>query len=250
MSNTVNEVNAINAISAINAIDKNSANSQIQLRQELAAGPAQGSANTKQGAATLTNLTNEINQTNLLTEISGGIVATNTNPLGISSGVNNNGSSSLLTELAAYGGIIGGVPNQAQNITVTPQPNTIQWEFQGLLDAMFRNASNGTGQLNQSQFANLVNQMDPHATSGVNSALLFSQLDPNGTGLVTQSQFDSTLQNMLSPGTGGGTTVTGAHPLSSSEISAIQYQNTQLLLNTMILNSASNNPNSLLNILT
>lgn len=245
--------NEINAINAINAIDGNPVSSQILQGQKLAASQTEGGGTSKQIAANLLNLTNEINQTNLLSGIAAGsgAVAKQANLLEISSGLNN-GSAALLAELAAFDGIAGGAPSQtqAQNTIAPPQPNTIRWEFQGLLDAMFKKASNGTGQLNQSQFANLVAQMDPQGSSGVNAALLFSQLDPDGAGLVTQSRFDFTLQDMLSPNAGGGNTVTGAHPLSSPEISALQYQNTQSLLNTMMRNSATNHPNSLLNILT
>lgn len=140
--------------------------------------------------------------------------------------------------------------------------------FSGLLDAMFNNAdANGIGQLNITQFTNLVNQMDPNGTSGVDPNILFSALDPNQTGYVSQGMFDAAIQGIqgsqsqvasststaTAPATTTGST-SNANPLagalSQSAMQAIfQYQMNSTLLNSFAGTSSNNNGiNSLFNL--
>lgn len=105
-------------------------------------------------------------------------------------GLNNN-NSSLVGAMLSQSGVLAGL-GQTGGTSAPTQPS-VSGQMQNLLDAMFNNASGGTGQMNLAQFTNMVKQMDPNGTSGIKASQLFSQLDPNGSGVVTQAQFDAAI---------------------------------------------------------
>jgi len=112
----------------------------------------------------------------------------------------NTGNSALYSAMMAQVGALSGTSSPAQAQTNATPQNQATSSLQSLLDAMFNKASNGTGKMDQTQFTNLIKQMDPNGTSGVDVAKLFAQLDPNKTGVVTQAQFDAAFS-----GTAGAT---------------------------------------------
>jgi Ca2+-binding EF-hand superfamily protein len=110
-------------------------------------------------------------------------------------------------------GLLTGLSGNSANTLQFNQAGSASSSFQVLMDNLFKSVAGGTGRINETQFAKIIQQMDPNGTSTIDAAKLFKQMDSAGTGYLTQAQFESALS-----GTSGNNVVTNAFKALSDNL--------------------------------